>query len=166
MVHLKIIMIGICGALCVLILAPAFLAAHSYSFPAVLGYLLFSPICHQIPERSFQLCGYPLAVCHRCSGVYLGLFIGFLLPLEKLLHFRSPMRRKTFILCMCAPMVMDILFSSLGIWHNTPLSRFATGLIFGSLSASMLALAFGEFPAKSNGKELFSRNAQAKGVIL
>ncbi len=33
--------------------------------------------CHQIPERSFHLRGHPLGVCHRCSGIYTGMWLGW-----------------------------------------------------------------------------------------
>ena len=34
-------------------------------------------ICHQIPERSLQLLGRPLPLCARCTGTFLGVFLGF-----------------------------------------------------------------------------------------
>src|SRR5262245_3578766 len=39
----------------------------------VLGQLLFrlyTPLCHQIPERSFFLLGYQVAFCHREAAMY------------------------------------------------------------------------------------------------
>lgn len=34
-------------------------------------------ICHQIAERSFEVHGHPLPLCARCTGIYLGVMIGF-----------------------------------------------------------------------------------------
>jgi len=34
-------------------------------------------VCHQIPKRSFQPGGTPLPLCARCSGTFLGGFLGF-----------------------------------------------------------------------------------------
>lgn len=34
-------------------------------------------ICHQISERSFHVDGHPLPLCARCTGIYLGVMIGF-----------------------------------------------------------------------------------------
>jgi uncharacterized membrane protein len=39
----------------------------------------FSSICHQMPERSFHLCGHHLAVCARCTGIYGGFVLGMVL---------------------------------------------------------------------------------------
>jgi uncharacterized membrane protein len=159
-------MIALCGGLCVLILTPAFLAARSYSLPAMLGYLLFSPLCHQIPERSFHICEYPLAVCHRCSGIYFGLFLGLLLPLKRLFQICSRPHLRLFVIGICTPIALDFFLSYLGIWPGTPLSRFSTGLIFGSASALLLTFAFSEFLTEDHWKKYFPHCAQAKGVIL
>ena len=34
-------------------------------------------ICHQIPERSFDIAGRPLPLCARCTGTFLGALLGF-----------------------------------------------------------------------------------------
>ena len=39
----------------------------------LLGELLFrlyTPLCHQLPERSFFIFGYQVAFCHRCVALY------------------------------------------------------------------------------------------------
>jgi uncharacterized membrane protein len=36
-------------------------------------------ICHQILQRSFLIDGSPMPLCARCTGIYLGVTIGFLL---------------------------------------------------------------------------------------
>lgn len=39
----------------------------------LLGALLFSlytPLCHQLPERSFFVYGHQVAFCHRCAAMY------------------------------------------------------------------------------------------------
>jgi uncharacterized membrane protein len=33
-------------------------------------------VCHQLPGRSLQVAGTPLPLCARCTGTYLGAFIG------------------------------------------------------------------------------------------
>jgi hypothetical protein len=46
-------------------------AGGSYAF-AFLVYGAASIVCHQIPERSFELFAAQLPVCARCTGIYLG----------------------------------------------------------------------------------------------
>ena len=41
-------------------------------------FLFFSSICHQEIARCFTFEGYPLAVCARCTGFYLGAFSYFI----------------------------------------------------------------------------------------
>ena len=42
-----------------------------YAFTALV-YKAGSLVCHQRPERSFQLSAMPLPVCARCTGIYFG----------------------------------------------------------------------------------------------
>jgi uncharacterized membrane protein len=44
---------------------------------AVPAYAAGSVVCHQLPERSFEMAGAPIAVCARCLGLYLGGVAGF-----------------------------------------------------------------------------------------
>lgn len=50
-----------------------------------LGQILFSiytPLCHQRPERSFFLYGYQVAYCHRCTALYTAILaVGLLFAL-------------------------------------------------------------------------------------
>ena len=44
---------------------------------------IYTPLCHQKPERSFFVCGHQVAFCHRCASLYggvaaLGLLFGLL----------------------------------------------------------------------------------------
>src|SRR5262249_46137120 len=54
------------------ILAAPLLRSANHPELATAIYRTFSFVCHQIPERSFKLAGYQLAVCSRCTGIYMG----------------------------------------------------------------------------------------------
>ncbi len=41
-------------------------------------YLIFSAICHQLPDRSWHIHGEPLAACIRCTAIYYGFLAGLL----------------------------------------------------------------------------------------
>ena len=96
-------------------------------------YFCFSPVCHQIPGRSFSLFGYPMAVCARCLGIYSGFLAGLgLYPLLRgLARARLP-RMKTF-LALSLPIVVDTAGNLFGLWASTNVLRLATGILWGSV---------------------------------
>jgi uncharacterized membrane protein len=52
--------------------------------PAIaMVYRLGSLVCHQMPERSFAANGNQMALCHRCTGVFLGMAALFLLAVMR-----------------------------------------------------------------------------------
>src|SRR4051812_25328683 len=60
---------------------------------SALVYAFSSIICHQRPERSFQLWSAQLPVCARCTGLYLGAASAALLALAP--PFKTAARRDT-----------------------------------------------------------------------
>src|SRR6185436_18863661 len=42
-------------------------------------FLLYTPLCHQLPERSFCVHGYQVAYCHRCTAMYTSILVAGLL---------------------------------------------------------------------------------------
>jgi len=95
-------------------------------------YKFFGYICHQIDGRSFHVENHPFAVCARCFGVYFGLFLGFLIyPLFRKIEEIEPLPRFWLFLAMI-PIAVDWSLGVFGIWENTHLSRFITGLILGA----------------------------------
>lgn len=102
-----------------------------YTFFPFVIYRAFSYLCHQIPERSFHIFGHPFAVCARCTGIYSGLTLGFLVyPLfRSLRHAESPSR--IWLLLAPVPTGIDFMLGYTGIWANTHYSRLLTGAILG-----------------------------------
>lgn len=58
-----------------IILAP-YLKYKEYNYFSEYIYQNCSFFCHQRPERSFYLWGYPLAVCARCTFIFIGILVG------------------------------------------------------------------------------------------
>jgi len=84
----------------------------------------YGRVCHQIPERSAWLFGEPLAVCHRCLGLYSGFVVGLLtLPYLPRLRHRLLDRPRSIVLFF-VPMLADVF-----LWSNVPLSRMASGFV-------------------------------------
>jgi len=94
-------------------------------------YTFFSFICHQMPARSFFIQGEPFGVCSRCFGVYFGLLAGVVIyPLWRRIDEIEPLPRFWLFLSL-VPMAVDWSLTFFGVWENTHLSRFLTGLILG-----------------------------------
>jgi uncharacterized membrane protein len=99
---------------------------------AGLLYAVFSPVCHQIPGRCFALSGYPLAVCGRCLGIYVGFLAGLAVyPVVR--GFSKPtLPRVRIIGLACVPAGLDVLAGALGLWASPIGFRFATGFLCGT----------------------------------
>jgi uncharacterized membrane protein len=117
------------------LLAAAPWAAHDGVWFAPLLYALFDPVCHQLPERSFHLWSEPLAVCHRCSGLYLGFALGVAIWPSFPAAARRLLARPRHIVAFAAPLAIDAVLLA-----NTATSRFATGLL-AAFPVALLALA-------------------------
>lgn len=126
------------------VLAP-FAAAHQ-KWWAGLTYSFFRPLCHQLPERSFLWLGYPLAVCHRCTGLYVGFLLGLLLA-ALIPRFRSLLAaHPRMIAAFALPLVIDVFLP------NTPLSRFVTGVLAASPIAFFVWLALDQLSDQLHGR--------------
>jgi uncharacterized membrane protein len=116
-----------------LILAAPLAAAEHHETLAATIYHSFGLLCHQIPERSFFIAGNKLAVCSRCTGIYLGFTITVLLyPLLKSLR-RTDLPPRKWLIAAAIPLVVDFSLTIFGIWENTHSTRFATGVLIGSV---------------------------------
>lgn len=105
----------------------------------------FSTVCHQFPSRSPHIDGVQLAVCHRCFGIYTGLPLAALVFLLLGQWDETLGRYAPFILFgALVPPGLDWLLGVLGVWHNTPWSRLATGALFGLVAGYYLARAFSQ----------------------
>lgn len=122
---------------------PPWLMADGEVVPALILYRSFSLICHQIPERSFQAFGAPLAVCSRCTAIYVGALGGLLIyPVVRTLlqrldsHTRGSKwgGRGWFVIALL-PMVVDVAADWLGLMSNSFTSRAVTGGIAGLAAA-------------------------------
>lgn len=62
------------------------MAASNHAFLQILGggvYFFMDPVCHQLPERSLFIDGWPLPVCGRCTTIYLSAFATLLFYMLK-----------------------------------------------------------------------------------
>jgi len=112
-------------------LAP-YLKSHSSRW-ASLVYALYAPVCHQVAGRSFFCFGQPLAVCARCSGIYVGFLLGLgVFPwLRKKGRLSLPSAR--VFLLVSAPIVLDTAANFLKVWSTPSVIRLVTGLLWGAI---------------------------------
>lgn len=115
-----------------IIAAPLFEALGNHDL-ALSIYHPFGFICHQLPERSFFISGYKLAVCSRCTGLYSG-FTGALLlyPLFRSLRLAHTPHRK-WLIAAAIPLIIDFVLKFVGVWENTHTTRFVTGFLLGAV---------------------------------
>lgn len=94
--------------------------------------LFYSPVCHQDVARSFLIGGWPMNVCHRCSGIYLSFTVTLLLlpPFRgrRWWHSVSVRRLAIFVL----PLLLDYALDVLGVWRNSAMSRLLSGTVAGA----------------------------------
>jgi len=107
----------------------------------VLARQAFAPVCHQLPSRSFAIGGVPLAVGHRCLGIYAGLLAGTLAWPLLAARLRSWIEQRAGALILTAgtPAALDWALGMAGLWASTALTRTATGALLGAALGLALA---------------------------
>ncbi|MDI9612420.1 MAG: DUF2085 domain-containing protein [Acidobacteriota bacterium] len=133
------------GLVCVLTVAAPLLLARGE--PGALPlYWGFSFFCHQLPGRSFTLAGLPLAACHRCVGIYLGLFAGIVAPVPG--FSGSPRARRRWLLAALLPVLIDTALARAGLWSGAHWSRTGSGVFLGYMISTLLMRALAESAAR------------------
>ncbi|HOJ06844.1 MAG: DUF2085 domain-containing protein [Ignavibacteriota bacterium] len=91
---------------------------------------VYSIVCHQDINKSFNCSNIYFLVCARCSGIYLGSAI---ISLAVILVNR-PIKIKTKLLVLLSlPLLADVLFTTIKLYNYNKLLSAITGLLFGSI---------------------------------
>jgi len=146
------------GALAVLVgvLAPPLLEAAT-GRPASWLRLVYSLVCHQIPERSLSVAGGPLAVCARCVGLYLGGVLG-LAAAAALVVGRERRVGPGWIGVLVLPTAADGLLAALGASPLGDLSRLVVAVPAGFAAGGLLAVGIFDLVSLVSGdRERFAR---------
>ena len=115
-------------------LAPIMAYLKQYDLSAILtSTYMYS--CHQQPDRSFWLFGYPMALCSRCYGFYMGVSAACIAALLNKLKISI----KVFIILTIFCIIDIIINFGLGHRLNTGnITRFIVGIFMGILFVTVL----------------------------
>lgn len=142
-----------------IVAAPSLLAGGRASLAGAL-YAGFGAVCHQIAERSFFVSGFPLAVCARCAGLYVGFALGVVLyPLVRPVGARETPER-AWLIAAALPMATDVGLNLLGVWENTHLSRSLTGALLGAVAALYVVPGLVDLSHASRGRLFRARSRE------
>ena len=127
---------------CVFLLLPPWMASHD-AFSASIShqcYQFYSLICHQYDSRSLHVGGYKLAVCARCTAIYVGFFIGVMIfPF----YSSRKISKTVFWLAVAVfPMVIDVLLDVVGVHSSNIFTRLSSGTFFGIIAALLVTPLF------------------------
>jgi len=117
-----------------IVAAPVLHADHGFGGNVSTAlYSFFARVCHQIDQRSFHLEGEKLAVCARCSSLYLAFWLSLLAyPLTVGLRRQGAPARHWLLLAV-VPMLVDVSLNLFGVHGSTLLTRAVSGAILGAV---------------------------------
>lgn len=108
-------------------LAPILAHFKIYKLSAILtSTYMFS--CHQQPDRSFWLLGYPIALCARCYGFYFGVILSSILALFNKLKINLTAFMVIFMIC-----IIDIALNVVFKINTSNIIRCITGIFMGTI---------------------------------
>ena len=115
------------------------------AWPAAFVYGVSSLVCHQLPERSFHWGAAQLAVCARCTGIYVGAALATVAAAAvapaRLMRLRPHVRE--MLVAGAVPTIVTVLAEWAGVWTPSHAARFAAGLPLGaSVLATVAAASF------------------------
>jgi uncharacterized membrane protein len=98
-----------------------------------------------MPDRSFHRHGAQLAVCARCTGIYLGACSAALLvPLPPAIYTRwsgHPAQIGRLLGAAAVPLVATVVAEQIGWWQPSSIVRAATGVLLGVAGALVVVAA-------------------------
>jgi len=108
-------------------------------------YYAFSTTCHQLEDRSFHIFGYKLAVCSRCTSIYVAFLAGTIVYpfLKRFDNVKLP--SIWYLLIAAGLLLVDSSLEIFKFQDNTFLSRSATGFILGFILPFYLIPGFVNF---------------------
>jgi uncharacterized membrane protein len=125
--------------------------------------LLYAPLCHQIDSRSVHPDAGALAVCARCTGLYVGGLAGLILA-ALLVVGRGRDPRPTWFFLAIAPSVIDALLPRIGLPGLPNVPRLLLALPAGL--AAGLFLSIGIYDMFKSKKTIRSRESGGRSAVV
>ena len=110
----------ICGTL-----PPILSKLKLYDLSSKLHFMLMHS-CHQKPTRSFWLLGYPMSLCCRCYGFYIGACVSLILVLINKFNIN-----KKISFCLLALIIIDLFLNFILKINTGNFIRFIVGIFMG-----------------------------------
>jgi len=120
---------ALAAALAAAAVAAPLLTAGGRLLPGLGLYAGFSAVCHQQAERSWLAAGYPLAVCVRCLGFYLGCLAGA--------AWRGRPAGRRELAAAALLLALTWAAESSGLWTPPEAVRLASGAVLGWAAAPL-----------------------------
>ncbi len=92
--------------------------------------LFYHNVCHQSDHKLIIINGFPLLVCARCSGIYLGALITSVFVLISLRNIKVAHIFFKFAIII---LVTDVIINNFFFSNYNKLTAFFTGLFFGAV---------------------------------
>jgi len=112
--------------------------------------LVYAPACHQMPDRCLNLGSAPLAVCARCTGLYLGGLLAMVITLIGRRSFQPTFR---WLFAVSVPTVADFAAHLLGLPSLSNWPRFLIAIPAGILLGFALADAIADLGRRAKGRD-------------
>lgn len=124
-------------------LGPGLLGGKAIESIGSWQYQIFELLCHQDPERSFNISAVQMAVCSRCISIY-GFFFFGMMGMPVFARFKPSLQEEEIKWLIAAILLnlADVIGNYFGIWSNTHISRFLLGGAFGLTLALILTNEF------------------------
>ena len=114
---------------------------------AVVAYALGGVVCHQLTERSFHVSGHQLAVCARCTGIYVGAAIAlvwqaFVYDANRRNRHASigVVQARLWLLLGAVPTLVTVTMEMGGLWATSNTERAVAGLPLGASVAIVVGV--------------------------
>jgi uncharacterized membrane protein len=121
-------------------------------------------ICHQRPERSFQLAGVQQPVCARCTGLYVSGAVGALAAWLVSRRPRIPRRTRVVIVAAAIPTALSVALEFSGLLHSSNTLRTISALPLGAAAGWIFIQSLRAEAAEAQARSLKGMSYDARGL--